>query len=97
VRVVMGTDGVHGSHLPTELSLMVEHGLEPRAALAAATSEAAGLLGLGADIGTLEVGKIADLVLVDGDPLDEPSLWRDPGRLRLVVQGGRIVADRRDP
>jgi imidazolonepropionase-like amidohydrolase len=97
VRIAMGTDGGNGSHLPTELALMVEHGVSPLASLRAATIEAARLLGLDAEIGTLEVGKIADLVLVDGDPLEEPSLWREPSRISIVIQAGRIVADRRAP
>ena len=95
VRVAMGTDGGMGSHLPTELSLMVDHGLTPLASLGAATIEAARLLGLDADLGTLEVGKIADVLLLDGDPIAEPSLWRDPSRIVTVVQAGRVVADRR--
>ena len=95
VPIAMGTDGVAHSHLPTELSLMVEHGLSPLGALHAATIEAARLLGLDAEVGTLEPGKVGDIVLVDGDPLAEPALWRDPARIALVVQAGRIVIDRR--
>ena len=95
VRVAMGTDGGAGSHLPSELALMVEAGLDPLAALRAATLAAARLLGLDREVGTLEVGKVADLVLVSGDPLAEPALWRDPARIALVAQGGRVVADRR--
>lgn len=95
VRVAMGTDGGLGSHLPTELSLMVDHGLSPLAALRAATIDAARLLGLDAEIGTLEPGKVADILLIDGDPIAEPSLWREPSRITTVVQAGRIVADRR--
>ena len=95
VRIVMGTDGGLGSHLPTEVSLMVEHGLPPLAALRAATIDAARLLGLDSEIGTLEAGKIADVLLLDGDPIAEPSLWRDPSRIATVVQAGRVVADRR--
>ena len=91
----MGTDGGEQSHLPTELSLMVEHGLSPLGALHAATLEAARLLGLEDEIGTIEVGKIADLVVIDGDPLAEPALWRDPARVTMVVQTGQVVADRR--
>ncbi|MEI8333994.1 MAG: amidohydrolase family protein, partial [Chloroflexota bacterium] len=53
------------------------------------------LLGLDREVGTLEPGKVADLVLVSGDPLVEPALWRDPARIVLVAQEGRIVADRR--
>jgi len=46
-------------------------------------------------VGSLEAGKQADLVAVSGDPLAEPELWRDPARIVFVMQGGRIVADRR--
>ncbi len=74
---------------------MVEHGLSPVAALRAATIDAARLLGLDAEIGTLEPGKVADILLVDGDPIANPSLWREPASVSLVVKGGRIVADRR--
>jgi imidazolonepropionase-like amidohydrolase len=94
VRIAMGTDGLLGSHLPTELSLMAEHGLSPLGALRAATIEAARLLDLDAEIGTLEVGKVADVLLLDGDPIAEPSLWREPLRIAMVVQAGRVVADR---
>ncbi len=95
VRIAMGTDGGVGSHLPTELSLMVEHGMSPLASLRAATIDAARLLGLDGEIGTLETGKTADVLLVDGDPIAEPALWRDPSRIVAVIQGGRVVADRR--
>ncbi|HYK94990.1 MAG TPA: amidohydrolase family protein [Candidatus Dormibacteraeota bacterium] len=95
IRVAMGTDGVRDEHLPRELTLMVQHGLSPRGALGAATIEAARLLGLGEDLGTIEPGRIADLVLVTGDPFTEPGLWSEPARVVAVIQGGRVVADRR--
>ncbi len=95
VRIAMGTDGVAESHLPTELALMAERGMSAHASLRAATIAAARLLGIAADVGTLEPGKLADIVLVAGDPLAEPGLWRDPARTILVAQDGRIVADRR--
>ena len=95
VRIAMGTDGLRGDHLPRELSLMVRHGLSPIGALRAATMEAARLLDLDADLGTIEGGKIADLALVSGDPLSEPDLWTDPARIVAVVQAGNVVADRR--
>jgi imidazolonepropionase-like amidohydrolase len=95
VRVAMGTDGVRDEHLPRELSHMVDHGMTPLAALHAATIEAARLLDLEADLGTIEPGRIADLVLVNGDPLAEPALWSDSARVVGVVQAGRVVADRR--
>jgi imidazolonepropionase-like amidohydrolase len=95
VRIAMGTDGGMGSHLPAEVSLMVDKGLAPLTALRAATIEAARLLGLDTEIGTLETGKFADILLLNGDPIAEPSLWRDPSRIAMVVQAGRVVADRR--
>ncbi len=95
VRVVMGTDSFNGMYAPAELAYMSEFGLGPFRAIRAATSEAARLLGLSSQVGTLESGKQADLIAVSGDPLAEPGLWRDPARIVLVVQGGRIVADRR--
>ena len=95
VRIAMGTDGVRDDHLPKELSLMVRHGLSPLGALRAATIEAARLLDLSDDVGTIEVGKVADLAIVNGDPLAEPDLWTDPARVIAVVQSGKVVADRR--
>ncbi len=94
VRVVMGTDSFNGLYPPAELAYMSEFGLGPFRAIQAATTEAARLLGIADQVGTLEPGKQADLIAVSGDPLAEPGLWRDPARIVLVIQGGRIVADR---
>lgn len=76
VRVAMGTDsGVipHGQNL-RELALMVEGGMTPMQAIEATTRSAAELMGLQDELGTLEAGKRADLVVVDGDPLDVATL-----------------------
>jgi imidazolonepropionase-like amidohydrolase len=70
VRIAMGTDsGVtpHGRNL-RELALMVAGGMTPAAALEATTRSAAQLLGVDEDLGTIEEGRIADLVVVSGDP-----------------------------
>jgi imidazolonepropionase-like amidohydrolase len=95
VRIVMGTDSFNGMYPTAELAYMAEFGVGPFGAIRAATIEAAKLLGLAESIGTLEAGKQADLIAVSGDPLAEPELWRDPARIVLVMQGGRVVADRR--
>jgi imidazolonepropionase-like amidohydrolase len=76
VKVAMGTDsGVtpHGQNL-RELSLMVAGGMTPMQAIEATTRSAAELMGLQDELGTLQPGKRADLVLVDGDPLDVATL-----------------------
>jgi imidazolonepropionase-like amidohydrolase len=94
VRIAFGTDtGVtrHGRNLE-ELALMVECGMTPAAALHAATRSAAQLLGIDADLGTVETGKLADLTIVDGDPLDVGSLT---SRIHSVYQGGEQVAQTR--
>ena len=71
---------------------MVHHGLTPAEALVAATRTGAEALGLGEHIGTVTEGKLADLIVVDGDPLTEPRLLSDPGRIWLVLQLGVPVA-----
>lgn len=95
VRVGMGTDCFNGLYPPAEVGYLAEFGLGAFGALRAATLESARILGVDADLGTLEPGRLADLVLVDGDPLAEPELWKDPARIVFVMQGGRVVADRR--
>jgi imidazolonepropionase-like amidohydrolase len=54
------------------------------------TKNAAEFVGLGDDIGTLEPGKVADLVVVDGDPLADLAAL---GRVELVVQGGLVIVN----
>jgi imidazolonepropionase-like amidohydrolase len=64
-------------------------------ALVAATSINARILGISDRLGTVETGKIADLIVVDGDPLAEPRLLDDPSRVMMVIKGGQIVKDLR--
>ncbi len=92
VRIAMGTDsGVtpHGRNL-RELELMVEHGgMTPAQALVATTRSAAHLLGLDDDLGTLEPGKLADVVVVAGDPFELADLG---DRVEQVWKAGvRVV------
>jgi imidazolonepropionase-like amidohydrolase len=71
-----------------ELEWMIEGGLAPPAALQAATIVPARWLGAAADLGTLEVGKRADLVALAADPLADRTAWRTIG---LVMKGGQVV------
>jgi len=92
VKIAAGTDAgtpfnPHGD-LALELAKMVEFGLPPMLALVAATSNAARLLRMDDQIGTVEQGKVADLILVDGDPLRDIGVMRRPS---FVMKSGRIV------
>jgi imidazolonepropionase-like amidohydrolase len=96
VRIALGTDMM--PHEPfdgttvtvRELEFMVEAAMSPAEALRAATLHAAELLDLDDTIGAVEVGKAADLVAVDGDPLIDIGALR---HIRAVFAGGRLVED----
>jgi imidazolonepropionase-like amidohydrolase len=90
VPIALGSDVSLATGL--EIERMVHHGLPSAEALVAATRTAAEALGLGEHIGTVTEGKLADLIVVDGDPLTEPGLLRDPRRVWLVLQLGVPVA-----
>ena len=90
VKIAFGTDaGVfdHGENY-REFGYMVEAGMPPLEAIRSATFEAATLLGTIDDFGTLEVGKRADVVAVEGDPLTDISRLAE---INLVIKDGVIV------
>ena len=96
VRIVLGTDAgtpynYHGENAQ-ELSLMVKYGMKPLDGLLAATRTAAELLEIADEVGTVEVGKAADLVLCRGDATENVDLLCDRANLLAVVQAGRVVA-----
>jgi imidazolonepropionase-like amidohydrolase len=100
VKVAMGTDsgvGPHGGNA-RELGLMVEHGgMTPMQAIVASTRTAAELLRLDDQLGTLVPGKLADLLVVDGDPLADIHILASAERLSLVMKGGASVRGRLVP
>lgn len=90
VKIVAGTDAPnlpHGQALQVEIETYVRAGLTPFDALQTATINAAEALGAGADLGTIENGKIADLVIVDGDPLSDIKAAR---AVNTVIRNGRV-------
>ena len=97
VPIAAGTDaGGHGHPKNAlELRYLVEAGLTPMQALRAATQWAARCLDLERELGTLEKGRLADVVVVNGNPLDDVRVLLDPGRIDLVLKGGAVCADRR--
>jgi imidazolonepropionase-like amidohydrolase len=90
VRLLAGTDGPLGEagKLHDELVLLVRAGLSPLQALHTATRNAAEFVGRAADLGTIERGKIADLVVLDGDPIAD---IRNTRRVHAVVLNGRFL------
>ena len=94
MKVAAGTDAgtpfnPH-TYLPQELALMVDYGMRPMEAIVAATRNAAENLDLAPDVGTLEVGRLADIVVVDGDPSSDITA---AGRVRFVMKDGVLARD----
>jgi len=90
VKIAVGSDESHATGL--EIQRMIHHGLTAAETLMAATQTAAQALGLDEHVGTVEEGKLADLLIIDGDPLQEPHLLAEPSRIWLVLQLGVPVA-----
>jgi imidazolonepropionase-like amidohydrolase len=92
VKIATGSDagGSHVRHgfIVREIEAMVEEGMSPKTALECSTREAANLLGILDMTGTIEVGKQADMVLIDGDPHSDPAALRN---IWGVFLGGRRV------
>jgi imidazolonepropionase-like amidohydrolase len=97
VKIAMGTDaGVmpHGTNL-RELGLMVDLGLTPMEAIVATTRTAAECLGWQDRVGTIQIGKAADIVITKTDPLRDIRSLADTSNIVLVMKDGQIVKDLR--
>jgi imidazolonepropionase-like amidohydrolase len=101
VKIAVGTDfagpvGVAHGDNAVELEILVKQvGMSPMQAIASATSIAAEALGLEDEIGTLGVGKKADLLVVDGDPSQDVGILKQQPDIELVMKSGEVVVDRR--
>ena len=95
VTVTAGTDEggwEHGNNAH-ELSCLVEAGMTPMQAIVAGTGDAAKCVGLESEIGTITPGKRADLILVDGNPLDDVSILERGKAVRYVMKDGVTYVD----
>ncbi len=95
VRVTAGTDAggwFHGNNA-VELDMLTDAGMTPLESIIAGTREAAVCCGLERDLGTLEAGKFADLIVVEGNPLDDITVLQDRERIKLVMKEGRSFRD----
>jgi imidazolonepropionase-like amidohydrolase len=91
VTIAMGFDSGPPGANALELTRMVDGGLTPLEGIRAATMGSARALGLD-DVGTIEPGKVADVLVIDGDPLEDVRILCDRDRLWLVLKDGRRVA-----
>jgi imidazolonepropionase-like amidohydrolase len=95
VKIAAGTDAgdpltYHGT-TARELQCMVDWGMKPMDAIVAGTRTGADLLGMLGDLGTIEPGKRADLLLVRGDPLEDITVLQRPDAIMAVVKDGNAV------
>ena len=98
VNIAMGTDMGYDPQMGTnarELAVYVELGMKPMEAILTTTRNAARALKLDKDIGTIEAGKLADIIAVAGDPLKNIRCLQDKKNIQVVMKEGRVYADRR--
>ncbi|MHB8508876.1 MAG: amidohydrolase family protein [Candidatus Dormibacteria bacterium] len=96
ILVGAGTDLLGPEQNRRGLELVLRARLEvPMSAIVAQTSANAAIMRRAADLGSVEVGRRADLIAVDGDPLANPALFDDPERVCLVIKAGKIAKDLR--
>ena len=91
VMVVGGSLGRRAGEESLELQLMVDYGMTPMQAIVASTKNGAYAMRMQDRLGTLETGKLADLIVVDGDPLADIKILQDRKKIQLVMKAGEII------
>lgn len=98
VKIAMGTDTNYDPAMGDnayELEIYVNLGMTPMEAILTATKNAAEALRMDKDIGTLEEGKLADIIAVEGDPLKDITVLQKKELIKLVAKEGKVYVDRR--
>lgn len=98
INIAMGTDMGFDPEMGSnaaELAIYVELGMKPMHALQTATLNAAKAIKLDKELGTLEKGKLADIVAVGGDPLADIKCLQEKKNIQIVMKEGKVYADRR--
>jgi imidazolonepropionase-like amidohydrolase len=98
VNIAMGTDMGFDPEMGTnarELEVYVKLGMKPMDAILSATRNAARAIKMDKELGTVEAGKLADIIAVKGDPLKNIAVLQEKKNIQMVMKEGNIYADRR--
>jgi len=98
VKIAMGTDTQIDPEMGSnaqELEIYVDYGMTPMEAIQTATKNTSEAIRLGNVTGTLEAGKYADILAIDGDPLEDIRILQDKNKIKVVMKEGKIFVDRR--
>ena len=95
--IAVGSDGPRPGSPPgsnaREIELLVSAGMDNLSAINSATLKSAELLGIDKELGSIEVGKTADIILVDGNPEKDISILKDIDKIKVVIIEGKVVKD----
>jgi imidazolonepropionase-like amidohydrolase len=98
IKMALGTDTQIDPEMGTsayELEIYVDYGMTPMEAIQTATRNAAEAIGLERETGTLEIGKCADILAVEGNPLQDIRILQDKRRIQIVMKEGKIFVLRK--
>lgn len=98
IKIAMGTDTQLDPEMGSqaiELEVYVDYGMTPTEAIQTATKNAAEAIWMGNDLGTIEAGKLADIIAVDGDPLADIKVLQAREKIKMVMKEGKVYVDKR--
>lgn len=99
IKIAMGTDIEIDAEMGAsayELEIYVDYGMTPMEAIQTATKNAAEAIWLANDTGTLDTGKFADIIAIDGNPLEDIRVLQDRKNIKMVMKEGKTYVDKRE-